>query len=139
MFSSPVLESLHKPSQTFLLHPRLEQLLQSPKRGHVASSRSVSAFFFLAYLLFLPPSVRRRIGQSFTDNASQTVVCPVKIINTPSHSIIIPEIELSKVSVKMLFIAMMVYAIDASLEDREIPFNGIPWNACGQNQHYPKQ
>jgi hypothetical protein len=56
----------------------------------------------LAYLLFRPPLIRRRIGQSLPDDTLQAIVGAVQIVNAIRYPVIIPEIELSKVSVKML-------------------------------------
>jgi len=114
------------PFQIFPLHPRLEQLLQSPKSGQTAPCRPVSPSFFLPYRpLSRLLLVSRFIGQPLADHACQKLVGPRCVVHALGNPVVVPEIKLGKVSVKMLLLAVVVSAVDASLENAEIAFNGV--------------
>ena len=67
----------------------------------------------------------RFIGQLLADHPCQKLVSPLGIVYALGDPVIIPEIKLGKVSVKVLFFAVVIDAIDSPLEDAEIPFDGI--------------
>jgi hypothetical protein len=55
----------------------------------------------------------------------QEIVRPVQIVNAFRYSVIIPEIELRKIPVKVLGVAVVIDTVDASLQKSKISFDGV--------------
>src|SRR6266446_2800006 len=91
-------------------------------------SYSASAFPLVLVFRLLPYGlsvVSLPIRQPLPDNALQRSFGALYIINTEPNAIAVAEIELSKISVQVLFFAMLVDAFHAALEDRIEAFNRI--------------
>jgi hypothetical protein len=67
------------------------------------------------------PSVKRSIGETLPDNALQRKIGPHDVVYAQLDPIAISEIELRKVTMQMLFLAMLVNAFHATLENRVTP------------------
>jgi len=125
---SQSLESSRLPFQIFPLHPRTGQLLQCPKSGQTAPDRRASASFSLACLTSLTSLISRLIGQALADDTTQERVCTSHIGVSPAHSFIVSEIELGKISVKVVLLHVMIGSIDAAFEDSKIALYSVGVN-----------
>ncbi len=65
------------------------------------------------------------VGQPLADDAGQNVIGPRVIVHAKSNTMIVPEIKFRKVPVQVLLGAMLISTAHATLEDREIAFDGI--------------
>jgi len=106
--------------------------LQSPKSGQTAPDRRASASFSLACLTSLASLISRLIGQTLADDTTQERVCTSHIGISPTHSLIVSEIELRKVSVEMVLLHVMIGSIDATFQYSKVSFNSVGVNvpAC---------
>lgn len=67
----------------------------------------------------------RFVSEPLPDYPFQEFFSPRGVVGSLSTPMIVPEIELRKIAVKMLFFAVLVHAFHASLEDREVPFRAV--------------
>ena len=68
--------------------------------------------------------VRQSIGKPLADNYLQRAICTLYVVNSKRRPLTIPEIELSKIAVKVLLGAVLVDTFHSALEDAEIAFDG---------------
>jgi hypothetical protein len=84
----------------------------------VASLRRTSASFGL-FTHGASSFVSRSIGEPFAHDALQRAFRTLAIVASEPNAIVIPEIELRKISVQMPLATVLIYALHAALEDRE--------------------
>jgi hypothetical protein len=73
-------------------------------------------------------SIRPRnlpVGEALAFDAAQYLLSAVSVIHTKSDACIVSEIELGKVAVEMLFLAVLVGAAHAALEHGEIALDRV--------------
>jgi len=75
--------------------------------------------------------MRRSIGQPLADNALKRALGPRNVIASESDAIAVPEIELGKVAVQVLFLAMPIDALHAALKHRIMALDGVGVNRAG--------
>src|SRR3954451_13415141 len=100
---------------------------RSQRTARTGACQSSLASVFALRLLF-PYGlsvVRRRVGQSLSDDALHGAGCALRIVYAQPDPIGIAEIKFGQVAVKMLLAAMLVSAGHATFENREITFDGI--------------
>jgi hypothetical protein len=68
---------------------------------------------------------RTSICQPFADNSPKSADHPLAIVYSEHNPLIVPKIEFSKITFQMMFAYVLVHAIDAALQNREIAFDGI--------------
>jgi hypothetical protein len=67
----------------------------------------------------------RLIGQSLPNDAAQRAGRTLYIVHTQRDPLVVAEIELSKIPLQVFLADVMIDAIDAPLQDREISFDGV--------------
>ena len=65
------------------------------------------------------------IGQALANDTLERLYGAGFIVHAQRDAVVIAEIIFAQIAVKVLFIAMLIDALHAALEDREIAFNGI--------------
>ena len=65
------------------------------------------------------------ISEPLTYHAAKEFIGSLGIINAPGDALAIAEIKLRKIAVKVLFLAMLVYALHTTFEDGEKALYGI--------------
>lgn len=70
-------------------------------------------------------SISRSIGQPPPHNTTKGAFGAIFIFDAKGHAVAVPEIILCKISVQMVFTAMLVDAFHAALEDRKVAFDGV--------------
>ncbi|MDR7038369.1 hypothetical protein J2X36_003133 [Methylobacterium sp. BE186] len=73
----------------------------------------------------LGPSSNRSIGQAFADDAFGEISGPLNVTHAQGNAAIVAEVELRKIAVKVLLIAMLIDAFHVALEDGESTLNGV--------------
>src|SRR4051794_36929530 len=99
---------------------RLQAYERSQQTARIGACHSSLASVFVFRLLF-PYGlsvVRRRVGQSLSDDALHGAGGAFCIVYAQPHPIGIAEIELREIAVQMLLAAMLVNPDHAALEDR---------------------
>ena len=71
------------------------------------------------------PLRSRSIGQPLPDDAAKGFVGPLRVVDAIGDALVVPEVELGKVAVQMLFAAMLIDALHPALEDAEKAFDGV--------------
>src|SRR5580693_2082186 len=100
-----------------------ERLFQTARIGpFYLASPSFLAWRLLPYGLSV---VRRRIGEALAHDPFYGAGGTLNVIYAKPHAIGIPEIELREIAVQMLFLAVLVHAFHAALEDRIVAFDGV--------------
>src|SRR5579863_9689983 len=117
--------------------PQRQAFERSPRTARIAPCRQPSASASasasgLAWPLALArapyrrrPSVNRLVGEPLADNAFQRAVGAGHIVNAKFDPVAIAEIELGQIAVQVLFLAMLIDALHAALEDRIVAFGGV--------------
>src|SRR5262249_55572850 len=72
-----------------------------------------------------PRSSSCSIGKSLTLGASQDAIGASQVVISSLDAIGVTEVELGQVALQMDFTNVLVNAIDATLQDTEIPLNGV--------------
>jgi hypothetical protein len=70
----------------------------------------------------------RLISEPFTHNTGKEFIGPLRIINSLGNALAIAEVKLSKVAVKMMFLAMLIHTLHTTFEDGEKAFHGVSAN-----------
>lgn len=68
------------------------------------------------------------IGEPLADDAGQDLIGAALVVHAQRNTMIVPEIELRKIAMQVLFGAMLISAAHAALEDREVAFDGVGVN-----------
>lgn len=71
------------------------------------------------------PLVSCLIGEPLADDAGQDLIGAALIVHAQRHTMIVPEIELRKIAMQVLFGAMLISAAHAALENREVAFDSV--------------
>jgi hypothetical protein len=53
---------------------------------------------------------------------------PLRVFKPQGGAVVVPEIKLSQIAVKMLFLAMLVYTFHTTFEDGKEALNGVGMN-----------
>ena len=67
----------------------------------------------------------RSIGQPLPDDALDSSLGTLFIIDAQRRAVVVPEIKLGEIAMKMLFADVLINAIDTTLQDREEVFCGV--------------
>src|SRR4051794_20284233 len=70
-------------------------------------------------------STKRSIGQPTTDRALDRLLGAFLIAYAERDPLVVAKIELCQITLQMFFADVVIYAVDAALEDREIAFNRV--------------
>jgi len=105
-------------------HRPLQPPGQTPGSARIARDRQPCAS---GPLVMIGPSslpscyrlVSRSIGEPFPDFTTDRAIGPLDIVNAESDPIIVPEIELGKVTMKVFLAYVLIDPIDPALENRE--------------------
>src|SRR5262249_1684881 len=84
--------------------------------------------FFFAFRLPFPyglSDTSRSIGEAVADDAFNFAFGALHIVTPARNSVGVPAIELRKIAVEVFFLTVLVDALHAALENREIAFGGI--------------
>lgn len=65
------------------------------------------------------------IGETLTLGTLQGNERPNVIVNAHGNAVALAEVKFRQIAVQMVFGAMLIDALHAALEDREIAFNGV--------------
>lgn len=65
------------------------------------------------------------MGDAFADHTAHSLHGPLRIADIEHGALVVPEIELGKVPLQILRADMMVHAVDAAIQDREIALDGV--------------
>src|SRR5262249_23730180 len=87
-----------------------------------------SSGFFFAFRRLFPyglSDVSRSIGQALADDAFDRIFSPLHIVYAQPDPIVVPEVELRKIPVQVLFLTVLIHALHAALEDREVALHGV--------------
>ncbi len=69
--------------------------------------------------------VSRSIGEPLADNAAQRPIGALYVVHAEHDPVVVSKIKLGEVTMQVFFADMLVNAIDAALEDREVSLSGI--------------
>ncbi len=69
--------------------------------------------------------MRISIGQSLAADALQRTIRASLVIDAKPNAVAVPKIKLREIAVQMLFGAVLINTIDATLEDAEITLDGV--------------
>lgn len=72
-----------------------------------------------------PASTSRSVGKPLALDPHDGQIGAGAVANTNRHAVAVPEVEFGQIAVKMDLGNMLVDAIDAALEDREVPLGGV--------------
>jgi hypothetical protein len=101
---------------------------RSPQTARIASSYLASALPPALVFRLLPYGLSvmsRSIGEPFPNNALDGDLGALNVIYTEPDAVAIAEIVFRKISVQMLFAAMLIDALHAALEDRVVPLDRV--------------
>jgi hypothetical protein len=113
------------------MHPLIRRTQASERSPETARTAPfASAFYALVLPLcrLLPYGrsvISRSISKPLSDDALNRALGALHVIYAEPNAIAIAKVELSKVTVQVLFAAMLVDAGHATLENRIVTFNGI--------------
>ena len=72
--------------------------------------------------------MRRTIGQAFANDAFERTIRALHVINAQPDPVAVAKIKLGKIAVQVFFLAMLVNAFHAALEDRIVAFDRVAVN-----------
>jgi hypothetical protein len=72
-----------------------------------------------------PVSTSRSVGKAFSDDSFDRQISAGAIIDPQLGAVAVAEIELGEVTFQVCFADMLVDAIDAALQDREVALDGV--------------
>lgn len=67
----------------------------------------------------------RSISQPLADDAPNGTLGPLNVVNAECDTIAIAEIEFGEITVKVFLADVLINAVDATLQDREVIFGSI--------------
>jgi hypothetical protein len=76
-------------------------------------------------LYYRPLPMSRSIGEPLSDDAFEDLVGTLNVVDSERDSLIVSEVEFGEVTVQMFLADMLINAVDAALEDREVPLGSI--------------
>src|SRR5579883_54 len=85
----------------------------------------LSSFLAFRLLPYGRSDVRRPIGQALADDALHGAFGALHVIYAQPNAIAIAEVELRKVAVQVLFLAMLIDTLHAALKNRVVALNGV--------------
>jgi hypothetical protein len=95
---------------------------QAVSRMRFARSSLVRLGEALRGIAYFPMS--RSIGQSLTYNAPNDAIGSLNVVDAECGPLVVAEVELGKIPLQVLLADVMIDAINATLQDREVAFNG---------------
>jgi hypothetical protein len=87
--------------------------------------RNARSLLGLEWRGFCPCSTSRSVGQALPDDTLYGAIRARHVINAKPDSIGVAEIEFGKVPVQVGFAHVLVDAVDAAFDDREISLDGV--------------
>src|SRR5690606_25873201 len=67
----------------------------------------------------------RSIGEALSDDANKRVICALLIADAYCHAVVIAKVKLRQIAMQVLFLAVLIHAAHAALEDRKHILDGV--------------
>src|SRR5208337_5103073 len=70
----------------------------------------------------------RLISEPLTNHATKEFIGPLGIVNASGNALAIAEVKLGKITVKMMFLAMLIHTLHTTFEDGKEALHGVGVN-----------
>jgi hypothetical protein len=106
-------------------HSQVPERFRETARIGACQSAWVYVFVFRRLFPYGLSVTSLPVGKPLSDHALQSAFGPLYVIAAKPNAVSITEIELRKIPMQMLFLAVLVDALHAALEDRKVAFHGV--------------